>query len=477
MKKLFCRLLTAALLMSVVLTAAMPAFAETSPYAFVYKGLLERSNHAYYYRDTDYPDYYPEDLSLLEDGFCCIYAPALFWLVQDKGEAETGEEIPEFVGYCCDLNTSILAGSKYRRIMIEECDYFTSEEKAAMVRAIVINGFWREADGKSNIEELRKAVGIPSLTTQEALSATQHAIWDYGNSGSSAVGKRYTFTYDKGAGYYEEADYETESTIHGDSVEKSYGTYPARTGMYSPTSEKNIEAVYSYLKGLAPVYSYDDKAGSIIFSDGFFVDWYSITTAEGEDTGKYQVTLSFTLEGDLDAGSEFKLDITQRGKSLYSGALPEEKGSITDDASGNTLSRTEGKKFAMSFVYDTAEEENEDAAKEMLPEVHLSLAGTQNVVHGVYFYEPEDGYTASQCLVGKACGPTPVSAEYTIPQKTLTPEPTPTPVPTRRPHHHHTPVPEIYFEEIPKTGDASLVYTAVIPALLAAAAIAKRKRK
>lgn len=482
MKKIFFRLLAAVFTLCFILGMGSAALAETSePYVFVYKGMFERGLHAYYHRDLSNPQACPEDVTQLKNGLYCVFGGNLMWLAQKKADGTVGST-PEDVAYCCDLNTQIVDNAEYRRIMLEECDYFANPEDAAMVRSIVLKGYWREADGTSNIEELRSATGLSSLTELEALAATQHAIWDYGNSGSSAVGMRYAFTYNRGKGYIQKNTYATENNIHGDSVDKSYGSETVRSGKYSATSAANIEAMYQYLKNLSPVYSYDEGAGSIIFSDGFFVDWYSITTEEGADTGKYSVTLSFTLEGDLEEGSSFKLDITQLGKSLYSGALPAENASLTDSASGNALSRDGGKKFTLSFVYDMAEEGSEGGAG-MLPEVKLSLTGTQDVVHGVYFYEPEEGYTASQCLVGKACGLTPVSAAYTVPQQPVTPDPTPaptpspTPAPTHRHHHHSTPTPELYFEAIPKTGDASIAYLAALPIIAAGMVGLKKKRK
>ncbi len=85
------------------------------------------------------------------------------------------------LAYCVDNQNYIVTNGKYERTNLEDADYFTGEQ-AARLRAVV-----RASYPAITIEALRTASGIADLTTKQAITGTQLAIWSISNSDDGAT--------------------------------------------------------------------------------------------------------------------------------------------------------------------------------------------------------------------------------------------------------------------------------------------------
>ena len=80
------------------------------------------------------------------------------------------------LSYCVDSSKYIVQDSLYERTNLEDADYF-SHEQAALIRAII-----RAAYPFTSLDSLRAAANLPELTSTEAVTAAQLAIWKTSNA-------------------------------------------------------------------------------------------------------------------------------------------------------------------------------------------------------------------------------------------------------------------------------------------------------
>lgn len=83
-----------------------------------------------------------------------------------------------FYAYCCDFEIGII-NSLYKRINLEDSTYFTADE-AAHIRGIMQHGYWYDWTDE-DLAAAATAAGITDLTKEQAMAATQLAIWNYAN--------------------------------------------------------------------------------------------------------------------------------------------------------------------------------------------------------------------------------------------------------------------------------------------------------
>ncbi|MEG1523899.1 MAG: SpaA isopeptide-forming pilin-related protein [Clostridia bacterium] len=81
----------------------------------------------------------------------------------------------ESLAYCMDSDTYIVDGGWYERVNLEDADYFTPD-KAQIIRAIVHNAY-----PFVSIDAVRSRCGIATLTSRQAITAAQLAIWNAAN--------------------------------------------------------------------------------------------------------------------------------------------------------------------------------------------------------------------------------------------------------------------------------------------------------
>ncbi len=348
-------------LMMCVCSLQLTAFAansDPSPYEYRYTNWYARSIHKY-----------------KETGSSSNYLPATYLLEKDGAE---------FATYCIDLSTSAVKNTMYKRLNLEDVTYFKDSTAAGKVRTIVNNGFWPD-NTNSTLEALKKATGKSTLNAAEALSGTQLAIWEYGNSGDVKISSYYSQSAKINTSAY--GTYQMESGVgnepnpHGD----------LKNG-YSATTYENIMAVRQYLLNLSEKHAQNPSPDEIIINNDHFLTGYNIVSASRSSTGGYEVTISFTLESTSTTGNLI-LTASQNGSEIYRENL-------------NNIANT-GNTYTISLKTNDVQND-----------IKLSLNGTQNISNGVYFYQA-DSHTTSQSFVGRGSGSTHVNAETSISLKEI----------------------------------------------------------
>lgn len=348
-------------LMMCICSLQLTAFAansDPSPYEYRYTNWYARSVHKY-----------------KETGSSSNYLPATYLLEKD------GEE---FATYCIDLSTSAVKNTMYKRLNLEDVTYFKDSTAAGKVRTIVNNGFWPD-NTNSTLEALKKATGKSTLNAAEALSGTQLAIWEYGNSGDVKISSHYSQSAKINTSAY--GTYQMESGVGNDP--NPHGDL--KNG-YSATTYENIMAVRQYLLDLSEKQAQNPSPDEIIINNDHFLSGYDIVSAKQSTAGGYEVTISFTLESTNTAGNLI-LTASQNGNELYNGNL-------------NNISST-GNTYTLSLKTNDVQND-----------IKLSLSGTQDISNGVYFYQA-DSHTTSQSFVGRGSGSTYVNAEAMISLKDI----------------------------------------------------------
>lgn len=191
--------------------------------------------------------------------------------------AVNGEKVPTAVfkvenpdgsisyAYCVDLDTPIKNGHNYSRVNVEDSSYY-SDESAKHIRAIVRNAY-----PFVSLEEISSTLNLENLTKEEAITATQIAIWKYANS----------------------------ANIPED-----------LTG--------NIAAIYNYLIGLEGVEGQIAVANilskdPIVHSNGENCDVEFIFKADGKNADGTSINLNYTIEGKSEESTDTNLGIDDEG--------------------------------------------------------------------------------------------------------------------------------------------------------------------
>ena len=105
-------------------------------------------------------------------------------------EDENGNK---YYTYCADFQTGAESGWKYAMENVEDADYY-DDVAAKHIRAIAYEGYWGTSSGIGSLENLKKILRekgeavhglsepeIAALTDGQALTATQAAVWKFGN--------------------------------------------------------------------------------------------------------------------------------------------------------------------------------------------------------------------------------------------------------------------------------------------------------
>lgn len=169
--------------------------------------------------------------------------------------------------YCADFNTGIAPNAQYRKVDPEDASYF-SDETAALLRGIVTCGY-RHGWTQRELNAAARAAGFSSLTRDEALAATQLAIWTAANTNAYAGG-----------------------------VSDGRHRLAFRCADGSPLPE-NIAGFCRYLLNVSPIPLQEEHPQRDLIADAH---------AERQDSG---VTVYFSLRGDVSA--EDKLTVSAAG--------------------------------------------------------------------------------------------------------------------------------------------------------------------
>ena len=297
-----------------------------------------------------------------------------------SGEYEHGVSNYD-VTYCCDYTTDLVWGSDYKRINLEESEFF-GEEAAKHIRAIVTNSY-----PFVSIEEMKEGLiegglsesYVNSLTRADIIGAVQMAIWRYSNS---------DLITEKTAGYYASLSVTKNTGVYftplHDYSNEIWDWFPGkRTKTYDSRAAYRVDNLIYYLCNLEGIEASEDN---IVVSDIKVGRQDILSLSEG----LYSVGLHVILSSGCQADDDIKLRVVSYHE--------DEEGNIVETAT-NAAMVGSSKEYAISI-----------AAKEG-DTIKVYVEGTQNLEKGVYFYEAEGGYKASQSMVGVCEGATPIYAE------------------------------------------------------------------
>ena len=281
--------------------------------------------------------------------------------------------------YCCDVETMVKHGTYYKRVNLENSEYYT-EAEADMIRAIVTNAY-----PYVSMEEMKAALAeagfayANELTRSEIISAVQAAIWASANEVTAEdlrYNKSYRVTDNYGWG----------QPMHDISDEAGYGVTGNRKFETYPEVGVRHDALVDYLLALEPVKANDNQ---IVITE------LDIVKSQIEGTeGQYDVNLNVELNYGADADDEVVLNVYVNDECVEEVKVNNEK----------------------NYSMNLKAMEND--------QIKVTVSGTQNLERGVYFYAPEpadvngDGIATSrevsQNLVGVSMGATPVYAESVV---------------------------------------------------------------
>ena len=286
----------------------------------------------------------------------------------------TGEHIPT---YCTDVDIIAQKGWDYRRMNLEDSPF--SGSAAGQIRRILTDGFYiipidDESDAAhaarvaAKTAELGKAAGVPDLTTGEAISATQIAIWQ------AAHGSPVTFTE-----FCRSVMSSINATKYANlcSVDKLNEMYDQGNG--KALIDGRIKKVYEYLLSLPPI-----AASSMAVAPSSFLELHDpVITDNGDGTCKVEVTV------------KVKVDMVE-GDSLTLSAKLGSNTSAEVTLSGGTQTKT----LTLNNV----------PAADVSGDVKLSISGLQTVA-GYFYFDAKGERNASQAMVAYDNSQVPVYAE------------------------------------------------------------------
>lgn len=299
------------------------------------------------------------------------------------------------VVYCCDVETMIVDGTYYKRLNLEDSEYY-DDAQAAKIRAIVTNAY-----PYVSLEAMKASLAkegfeyAEELTRNEIIAAVQCAIWvcaNNMNADSLRYQKSYRVSDNLQWGY----------PLHDTSNESGLAVAGNRVFETYPEVGERINSLVDYLLAQNALYA---EKNAIVISDLSIKEVIPVT----EKDGVYKVVMQVTLNN---SGSGYEDDIWLETVIL------DENGNVVELKTGE-----EPKKVKVEYGTETynlvVEAKNGQTIKAI-------VFGKQVLPKGVYFYAPkpadidkdDDIATSrevSQNLVGAAFGETSVYAEAKTP--------------------------------------------------------------
>lgn len=288
------------------------------------------------------------------------------------------------VTYCCDVETGLEYGTHYKRLNLEDSNYYGTIA-AQHIRAILQNSypFLSLEQMKANLKAGGlNAAFVDSLTRADIIAAVQMAIWTYANAGDGAA---------QGLGYFASIDIPKNTGIYftplHDYTNESWVWFPGkRQRSFDARAEYRVNTLGYYLCNLDGVAAPNDQ---IVISD------VKVTRAEllpGADN-----TFNIGMYVFLNHGGSDQDNLRVTVTSYHTNA----DGSTSITAQN---AQTVGGRTTLEMSVNAIPGDN----------IHVVVEGTQKLARGVYFYEPEGGRDVSQSLVGVGEGETQVRAEETF---------------------------------------------------------------
>lgn len=315
-----------------------------------------------------------------------------------------GKNNERYYVYCCDFDTEPVSGSDYNIKRLEDTDYYKTgendEKKDERIRAIVLNGYWGventsmdkdNAPSPGSLDAFRKMLTDAGVLTAQqaakmtdgmALTATQAAIWYYGNSGQNTL---------------------SATDIVGD-------TYTGSSFDPTSTEKKNIiNLAYAYLINDLP--GQKATAENTLMAPEDFADTLKLSVGERNASDLYKTDITFTMAvapndatGDLVVYITYMTTVDGKEKEEIVGAY-RLCGDDTKDAENNissVINNSDGS-YTLPGVY--------------LPalagiNLNLKLKGEQKLDNGVYLFNCTAGWDKSQTFIG--CGEVRQSVDISV---------------------------------------------------------------
>lgn len=308
--------------------------------------------------------------------------------------------------YCADLLTGAEINYSYNIVNLEDSTYY-SDDAAAMIRSIALNGYWGTESGigglaavKSMMTSAKSEDGasifsedeIKALTDGIALSATQYAIWTFSNEVNKIEFPKAYYTY------------KNEDNVMTDTWEPIPENKNA--------SIELLFKLYNYLIQLEPTNAEQNTSDTIINQDNFLKD-LSVTVVEKADHANnldtdttndaYVTNLTFALvvTPSTENGDDLVVKVIDKGNNILAsgriaGELKDGETRLTADKNGN---------YTFSGITLIEGEQN----------FNITLEGIQNLEQGVYLYTSEvRNGIPSQTMVGIAEGERSVDVSMNI---------------------------------------------------------------
>ncbi|MBR5285318.1 MAG: Cys-Gln thioester bond-forming surface protein [Clostridia bacterium] len=292
-----------------------------------------------------------------------------------NGVYEFGESNYD-VTYCCDIETMVQDGIYYKRVNLDDSEYYTPEQ-AKKIRAIVSNAY-----PYVSLEEMKASLAengfeyAEEMTRGEIISAVQAAIWASAND-KPADELRYDRTYRV------TDNFQWGQPVHDISDEAGFSVKGKRVFAVYEDVRVRHDALVDYLLALPGV---EADNGQIVITQ------LDILNCKVDNTENlYEVTINVALNQGADENDDVVINAYLNGENIYSVQV--------------------GEASNYSVEFNALEDSN----------IQVVVSGTQKLERGVYFYAPEPADTngdgiatsreVSQNFVGVAAGETAVYAD------------------------------------------------------------------
>lgn len=295
-----------------------------------------------------------------------------------NGKYVSGSSNYEVV-YCCDVNTMIKNGTYYKRLNLEDSEYF-DEQQAAKLRAVLTNSYPYvsmermiadlEADGFEGAQDLKRG---------EIIAAVQTAVWACAN-GIEPL--RYAKSY------CVLDNYQWGQPLHD--ISKTSGLDVSGKRVFKTYEEvgKRIDSLVDYLLTREEAAA-DDK--TTVVTNLEIVDYAPVMAKDGV----YTFVVNAELNHSGAEGDNISIELSVNGEAAASASIIPGTNEYT-------------------FVVEAKAGET----------IKAVVSGEQYLNTGVYFYapRPEDtdgdgvatGREVSQNLIGIAGGKTPIHSEASV---------------------------------------------------------------
>lgn len=270
-------------------------------------------------------------------------------------EDENGNK---YYTYCADFQTDAESGWKYAMENVEDAKYYDGVA-AKHIRAIAYEGYWGTSSGIGSLENLKKILRekgktvhgltdseIAALTDGQALTATQAAIWKFGNCDPDNRVDDDAISVIKYLGGNDNSSFELASDPAKSTIQKLYNYLIAQTkdptprttlldektiqGAKAKVTSKNTDGTYNVSLDFVLAVTPDARNEDLVIN--VYQDDKKIGTKKLSDPTGTSTNGTYTIEGlklSNGANVELRLEGTHRletGVYLYSSEVRSENG-------------------------------------------------------------------------------------------------------------------------------------------------------